>query len=292
MTSATAAPNAAPNNAQPGHNYSSQDIRRAPWPIFGKVFSDSWRSLIGWGVGLAAVIFLYLPLFPAIGGSAQMQELINSLPEALTKSIGYDQISTGSGYVQSTFFGLLGFLLMTIAAISWGAGALGGDEESGQLELTLAHGVTRVQVALERFAAMAVKILALTALVFVLIVALNAPSKLNLDPLNLLGTSLLFGGLALLSGTIALLFGAIFGRKVWGIGAGAFVAVVGYIFNAIGNQSSDFQWLHALSPYTWVFGDNPLTNGANWGTVAGFYLAVLALGGVTAVVLRNRDIGV
>ncbi|MDN5668515.1 MAG: ABC transporter permease [Renibacterium salmoninarum] len=271
---------------------SRADIRRAPFPIFGKVFTDSWRSLIGWGVGLAAVIFLYLPIYPSIGGSSQMQDLINSLPEQLTKSIGYDQISTGSGYTESTMFGLLGFLLMTIAAVSWGASALGGDEESGQLELTLAHGVTRVQVALERFAALAVKVLALTALVFVLVLALNGPSELELDPLKLLGTCLLFGGLTLLSGTVALLFGALFGRRVWGVGAGAFVAVVGYIFNAIGNQSSDLAWLHSFSPYSWVFGNTPLTNGANWGTAIGFYLAILALGGLTALVLRKRDVGV
>lgn len=267
------------------------EVRRSPLPIFGKVFTDSWRSLIGWAIGLAAAIFLYLPLYPSIGGSAQMQDLINSLPKELTKSIGYDQISTGAGYTQSTLFGLLGFLLMSIAAISWGASALGGAEESGQLELTLAHGVTRAQVALERFAAMAVRILVLTAWVFVLVLALNGPSGLGLDTLNLLGTSLLFGGLTLLSGSIALLFGALFGRRIWGIGAGAFIAVLGYVFNAIGNQSSDFAWLHSLSPYSWVFGDSPLTNGANGGTVIGFYLAALTLGALTAVVLRKRDIG-
>lgn len=271
---------------------SGSSLSRTPFPIFGKVFTDSWRSLIGWGIGLAAVIFLYLPIYPSIGGSSQMQDLINSLPKQLTKSIGYDQISTGSGYTESTMFGLLGFLLMTIAAVSWGASALGGDEESGQLELTLAHGVTRVQLTLERFAALAVKVLTLTALIFVLVLALNGPAKLDLEVLNLLGTSVLFGGLTLLSGTVAMLFGALLGRRVWGVGAGTFVAVVGYIFNAIGNQSSDLEWLHSFSPYSWVFDNTPLTNGANWGTAIGFYGAILTLGALTAVVLRKRDIGV
>ncbi|SDN65407.1 ABC-type multidrug transport system, ATPase component [Cryobacterium flavum] len=53
-----------------------------------------------------------------------------------------DLAATGAGYTQATLFGLIGFLLLSIAATSWGAGALGGDEESGRLELTLAHGVT------------------------------------------------------------------------------------------------------------------------------------------------------
>ena len=268
------------------------DLRRVPLPIFGKVFTDGWRSLIAWSLGIAAPIFLYLPIFPSMSGNSQMQQLIDTLPPQLVKTLNYEQIGTGAGYTQSTYFGLIGFLVISIASISWGAAALGGDEESGQLELTLAHGVTRVEVALQRFAAMAVKILALTALAFALILLWNGPAQLDLDVLHLLGTSLLFGGLALLCGTVALLSGALTGRRVWGIGGGAFVAVAGYVFNAIGNQNTDLAWLHALSPYYWAYGNNPMTNGADWGTVIAFYAASLALGAATAFVLRQRDIGV
>ena len=94
------------------------------------------------------------------------------------------------------------------------------------------------------------KILAPAGLAFVLVFVLNEPSQLNLSVVNLLGTSLLFGGLTLLSETVALLCGALTGRRVWGIGGGSFVAVVGYVFDAIGNQSSNLEWLHALSPIT------------------------------------------
>ncbi|WP_241993163.1 ABC transporter permease subunit [Cryobacterium frigoriphilum] len=267
-------------------------MRRAPFPIFGKVFTDSWRSLIGWGLGLAAASALYLPLFPSMSGDAAMQDLINSLPPELTRTINYDQIGTGAGYAQATLFGLIGFLLMSIAAISWGASALGGDEESGQLELTLAHGVTRVEVAVQRFLAMAVKILTLAGLTFVLVWALNGPSELDIEPQNLFGTSVLFGGLILFTGSVAILCGALTGRRVWAIAGGAAVAVIGYVFNAIGNQSPDLEWLHALSPYSWAFGANPMTSGADWGMVAVFYGLSLLLGAVTALVLRQRDIGV
>src|SRR3546814_2524257 len=57
-----------------------------------------------------------------------------------------------------TFFGLIGFLLLTIAAISWGSAAIAGAEESGKLELNLAHGVSRTQYALESALAVLVKI--------------------------------------------------------------------------------------------------------------------------------------
>ena len=267
-------------------------LRRTPFPLFSKVFTDSWRSLLGWGAGLAAATFLYLPLFPSMTGDAGMQDLINNLPSELTRTLNYDQIGTGAGYTQATLFGLIGFLLLTIATTSWGAAALGGDEESGRLELTLAHGVTRVQVAVQRFAAMLVQIVVLCALVFTLVWLLNDSAQLQLDTGYLLGTTLLLAGLSLLIGSVALLGGALTGRRVGGVAAGASVAVIGYVFNALGNQSSDLEWLHTFSPYSWAYAHDPLSAGANTGTIVLFFGLSLILAAITAFVLRRRDIGV
>jgi ABC-2 type transport system permease protein len=267
-------------------------LRRAPLPIFSTAIADSRRSLLGWSLGFAAALSLYLPIFPSLSGSSQMQDLIDSLPPELTRTINYEDIGTGAGYTQSTFFGLMGFLLISIAAISWGAAALGGDEESGQLELTLAHGVTRLQVAWARFAALVVKILLLALVACVIILVWNGPAQLDLDLANLVSTCLLFGGLALVCGSAALLCGALTGRRVWGIGGGAAVAVVGYVFNAVGNQSADLDWLHALSPYYAAYGHDPLSTGADAWTVLAFYLVSLVLGALAALTLRQRDVGV
>lgn len=276
------------DGASTGREY----VRRAPVPIFGKAFTDGWRALIGWAVGFGVAAFLYLPLFPSMAASADMQKLVDTMPAALVKSLNYDQIGTGSGYTQATIFGLIGFVLISIASIGWGAAALGGDEESGQLELTLAHGVTRVEVAVQRFAAMALKIVLIAVLVFVLVLILDGPAELKLNVAYLVQTCILFGGLALLCGSAAMLCGALSGRRVWGIGGGAFVAVGGYVFNAIGNQSADLEWLHAFSPYHWAYGNYPLTNGADWTSVLAFYGGSVLAGAATALVLRRRDIGV
>ena len=267
-------------------------VRRAPFPLFSKVFTDSWHGLLGWAIGLAAAAFLYLPLYPSMSGTSGMQDLIRQLPPELIKTLDYDQIGTGAGYTQATLFGLIGFLLLSIAATSWGAGALGGDEESGRLELTLAHGVTRVQVAVARFCAIAVKILTLSALLFAVVLALNDSAQLQIKVGNLLGTCLLFGGVSLLTASAALLGGALTGRRSGGIVGGAGVAVVGYIFNAVGNQSASLEWLHTLSPYYWTFGNNPLSAGANVVTIVTFYALCALMATAAAIALRQRDIGV
>lgn len=265
--------------------------QRPALPIFTKALTDGWRSLAGWAAGFTATLCLYLPIFPSMSGNSQMQQLIDSLPPELTRTINYQQIDTGAGYTQSTFFGLMGFLLFSIAAISWGAAAIGGDEESGQLELTLAHGVTRVGVAVQRFAALVVKVLALALVAFLVILFWNGPAELDLDLANLVVTCLLFAGLALVSGSAALLCGALTGRRAGGIGGGAAVAVLGYVLNAIANQSTDLEWLHGLSPYHAAFGNSPLANGTDAGTLAGFAAASLLLGALAALTLRRRDVG-
>lgn len=260
-------------------------------PLFRRAFFDPWRSTLGWAAGLTAAIMLYLPIYPSIGGSAQMQQMIDALPAEMTKALNYDQIATGPGYTQAAVYGLIGFLLMSIASVAWGAAAVAGDEESGQLELTLAHGVTRVQVVLQRSLALFLRVVLLAALAYVLILALNDSAQLKIQPPNLFGATVLFAGLALLSGTVALFAGAVSGRKSAGLAAGAAIAVAGYVFNAVGRQSPDVEWLLNLSPYHWAYGNSPVANGADWGAAAWLWVISATLVLLSAVSLRSRDVG-
>lgn len=260
---------------------------------FGRVFLrlvfDGWRGMLGWIIGIAAVLGLYLPLYPSIA-SPQMTELINNLPTELVEVLGYDDIVTGAGYTQATFFGLLGYVLIAIAATAWGAAFIAGTEETGRLELTLAHAVGRVQYALESVAALAVKILVLAAVVFVLIWALDEPSELDLAVTNLLAVTIAWASLGLLSGTAALAVGAASGRRMWAIAAGAGIAVIGYIFDAVGNTNDDLQVLYNFSPYHWAFGNSPLAEGFDWpGLLLLWGLCAIFIG-LTTYSLARRDI--
>ena len=57
-------------------------------PLYRRALGDSWRSLIGWSLGVVAAIFLYVPLFPSIGGSPDVQALLDSMPpEMIVRSL-------------------------------------------------------------------------------------------------------------------------------------------------------------------------------------------------------------
>lgn len=263
---------------------------RKPLPVFRRALADSWRSLLGWTVGISAALFLYLPLFPSIGGNGQMEQMIASLPPELVKTLGYEQIGTGAGYAQGTFFGLIGFLLLTIAATSWGSAAIAGAEESGRLELTLAHGVSRVQYALESALAIVVRLLWLGAFATVIVIVLDEPSELGIEPANVVAASAALIGLTLLSAAFALAVGALTGRRTFATAAGAAVAVLGYVFNAIANQVEDAEALRTVSPYAWAYQNTPLVDGADWGGLGLLWGLAVVLVAVSALALQRRDI--
>jgi ABC-2 type transport system permease protein len=260
-------------------------------PLLRRNLADSWRGLAGWTAGLLAALLLYLPLYPSLAGNGQLQGIIDTLPPELVQTLGYDEIGTGPGYVQATFFGLIGFVLVTIAAVGWGTGAIANDEENGQLELTLAHGVSRGQLFAERTAAVLVKLVWLTAISVVVVLALNGPAELGIDLGPLLAAATAFLGLAFLSAAAAISIGGISGRRTWALGAGAGVAVYGYALNALGNQGDDLGWLHDWSPYSWAFNTDPLTNGWDWRIWLLFGVAGLLLL-IGWLVFRRRDVAI
>lgn len=259
-------------------------------PVFRRSIRESWRGLLGWSIGIAAVLFLYLPLYPSFGASGQLEEVIKTLPSQLIDTLGYDQIASGAGYTQSTFYGLTGFLLLTIAAVLWGSAAIAGAEESGRLELDLAHGIGRAQHAAESALAVLVRLLWLGAFSGALVLAMNEPAELGLRPAHIIGASLALTGLAYLSAAAGLFAGALTGRKAWATGVAAAVAVLGYIFQAVAKQSDDLEWLGALSPFSWVYSQPPLEDGVD---LAGLLLTwgiAVALAVASAFALSRRDL--
>jgi ABC-2 type transport system permease protein len=261
-----------------------------PLPIFRRAIADGWRSVMGWTVGVVAVICLYLPLFPSLGADGQMQQMIESMPPELVDTLGFEAIGSGAGYTQATFFGLIGFVLLVIAATSWGSAAIAGAEESGHLELALAHGVGRGQYAAESALSILARLLWLGAIAATLILLLNEPSELDLSGENVIATVAALLGLAFLTASLALAVGALTGRKSIATLAGAGIAVAGYVFNAIANQVEDAELLRAVSPYAWAYQHEPLTEGADGAGLLLLWGFSLALTAVAIVALRRRDI--
>lgn len=260
-----------------------------PAPVFRRAIADSWRAWTAWAVGLIALMLLYLPLYRDISGG-QFQELLDSLPSELINILGYDQIGTGTGYTQATLFSLTGYLLMSIAAISWGSAAIAGAEESGRLELELSHSVGRVQYALESFAAILARLVGLGLVIAITLALLNDPAGLEISGEGIAAGCLAIVSLCLVSAAAALAVGALTGRRSLATGAGALVAIYGYVLNALANQSTDLEWLRDWSPFAWAYRASPLEAGFVWRDLVLLWAASALFAAVATIALRGRDI--
>ncbi len=260
-------------------------------PLLIQFLRAGARSLMIWAVALVAVLAMYLSFFPSLGGAASgMAALVDQLPESMVKAVGYDQISTGAGYAQSTFFGLLGFFLGTAAAVAWGTRAVAGDEESGMLELTLAHPVSRVQLVMERTLAIVIRLAALGVVLGLALAAMSGPFELELEGGHIVAVVSAWVLLTLTIATAALMGGAVFGSRIAALGIGAGVAVLAFLLNALGAQSEENAWMSDISPFSWAYGERPLAQGWDGGGLGLLAALAAVFVAIALLVFARRDL--
>jgi ABC-2 type transport system permease protein len=255
------------------------------------VLRDQRRSLGLWGLALTAVTLIYVSFYPAVGG-AELESMVEALPEGLSTALGYDQLGSAAGYLTSTVYGLLGPALLLVFGISRGARIVAGLEEEGGLELELTAPVSRRQVVTERLLALLVSLATLIAVVAVVTVGLRAVIDLeDVTVGGILATSL---GLLLLAAAFASVTyaaGAASGRRGVALAVGAGLAVVSYVADAIGSIVAGASWLLEVSPWSWYLAGDPMTAGID-PVGYGLLLAVTVVAAAVSVVaFGRRDLG-
>jgi ABC-2 type transport system permease protein len=260
-------------------------------PVARWVLRDQRRSLTLWAVSLAAITAMYLAFYPSMA-TDEMVAVMDGLPEALMSGMGWDRIATGAGYLESTIYGLLAPALLLVFGIAAGARLLAGHEEDGSLELEGTAPVSRRQVLLERFGALAFALFALCTALAVATLLLVPPFDMEVTPGNILAATLGLWLFVLAMATVAFAVGAATGRRTLALGAGAGLAVFAYVSDTIAEMMAGGDWLSTISPFGWYLGGDPLTQGVD---PAGYaLLAVLVLVALVAGLLRyeRRDLGV
>lgn len=253
------------------------------------VLREQARALLLWSIAVAAVCAMYISFYPSMGGTGEMQALIDQLPDALVAALGYEEIATAGGWLSSTVYGLLGPALLLVFAIGLGARLVAGQEEDGSLELEYAAPITRDRIFLERW-------LALFAAVLLLVVVATATTALLVVALDMeVGAEQLLAGSAglfLLTfgfGTLALAVGAAAGRRAVALGAAAGLAVLAFMLDALG-PVIDADWMSNVSPFSWYMGGAPLVNGFDLRGLALLAIVPIVSAGTGLLLFRRRDL--
>jgi ABC-2 type transport system permease protein len=194
--------------------------------------------------------------------------------------------------LNSQYFANLLPILLLVFAIGLGAWSIGGDEGAGTLELLLSNPISRFQLALERWGALALELGLVSAVAGGGLVALAPLAGLThgLGPDRIIEATVATGLLALTFAAIAFAVGAVTGSRSAAISASAAFAVALFIIEGLGAQVPQLRPIREVSPWHWLLGTDPIRNGLVWQSwlLPLLVSAVLILSG--AALFMRRDL--
>ena len=258
------------------------------YPVLTGVVRDQRRALSLWAIAVAAVAAVYISFFPSVGGEA-MQSMVDSMPEGIVDSFGYDRLGSAAGYIESTIYGFLGPILLLVFAIGTGARLIAGQEEDGTLELELTAPISHRRQYAERLVALWLEVLMLIVVLALAATILILALDLDVAFGNLVAATIGLLLLVIAFGTVAFAIGAATGRRAIALGAASGLAVATYMLSAIGPMV-DAGWMTAISPWSWYIQNSPLINGWDVKGLLLLTLIPITAGVVGLTFFRKRDL--
>ena len=125
------------------------------------------RSLLGWGIGLGALVAVTIAFWPAFRGSSGISEAIDQLPSGIVDAFGLAQFGTPAGFLRGNLYEFIVPLLLAVAAVAAANGLTAGEEDSGRMETYLSQPVTRQAVFLGRTFALVGWLVVVTVVILV-----------------------------------------------------------------------------------------------------------------------------
>jgi ABC-2 type transport system permease protein len=262
--------------------------------VLGRALFDQRRSIGWWAIGIASFVVLMVAYWPSIHAQGQdLERIVNSMPAAMKAFTGdLTAFTSGPGYLQGELFALTLPVILLVYGIGRGSDTIAGEEERGQLEMTLAEPISRVRVVLDKAGALALGVAALGLVAFITIAAGSAVLSMDVPTTRLflaVAGTVAFG---LAMGALALAFGALTGRKAIATGVPVALVIVAWLLEGISRLTNRVDWLLPLSPFHHYTVGAQLTGTAEPWRLLVLLAAAVVLFAVAAWGFERRDVGV
>ncbi|BAW07535.1 ABC transporter permease [Nocardia seriolae] len=257
--------------------------------VYLRCLRDQRRGLIGWSIGLVALVLLESALWPSISRISGLKQLLDSYPESLRKLFAIDEFTSGTGFLNTELYSMMLPILFLVFAISRGARAIAGEEESGTLEVLLITRVTPVRLLLEQSAVLLTGLTALGTVLFVAVIACSAVFGMHVGLAAAATGSVAMIVLAAPFGALALAVGSATGRRLVALAIASVAAVGAYVLYAASKIVESVRPWGPWSPFQQALADGPMGGGLRLGHL---WLIVLAVAFVAAAlpVFDRRDV--
>jgi ABC-2 type transport system permease protein len=210
------------------------------------------RGTLALAVLLGAFALLVITIYPTIAeSSADIDALIESLPESFREGFGAETYTTVEGFVAAELYNSVWVLLLGLYMAYAAAGTLADDIDTGRLYLVLSAPVARKRIALEKFLSLGLPIgvlnLTMPLVVFGGTIAIGYP----LDPYYLLVVHVLSIPYFLVCSGIGMVLSVALSRGDTAQRSAIAIVFLLFLLDSV-TLGTDYEWLGVVSPTRYV----------------------------------------
>lgn len=250
-------------------------------------------QILGWGLGIAALGLILVPFYDVfMEQQADFMQMLESYPPEFLAFFGGDAASmaTPGGYLGMYGFSMLP-VIVGIFAVIVGSGLFASDEESGRLDLIVAHPVSRAALFWGRLAGLIVSSVAILVLGWLGFSVLLGGSSLDVSWGEMALPFLPVLAQVLIYGTLALLCSMLLPARRLAAMAAGLVMVASYFLSSMATLNESLAAVARFLPYHYFQGSEAM-DGLN----LGWFLGLMAASAVLALLawwrFQRRDIRV
>lgn len=229
--------------------------------VYLKTLRDLRRAVLGWSIGLAALVLVESAVWPSFRDMPDIEDLMAQYPDYMKDLFDIESMTSGLGFLNAELFTLLLPALFVIYAIGRGARLVAGEEDVGTLDTLLVTPISSSRVMLDKALALLTSVLALGAALWVVTLGASLTIGMGIDAGEAATGALAQVLLGAEYGALALTVGAATGRRSLAIGAPAALAVAAYVLHALALLVPEIEPWQELSPFHQALAEGPLGAG-------------------------------
>ena len=264
--------------------------------VFLETFKQTWKQMVYWGVGLAAMalmVVLMVPLFDM----QDIKNLLETFPPIILAMVGIGKeleiFATSEGFVALGFFGKSA-LIFAVYPVVMGMRITANEEDAGTMDLLLSLPVARARLLIEKFLAYSVSIVGVVVLIYLGMQLGVSIAGIDLDVVRLAEVTFYLIPLMVFMMAVTMLIAVVVRRRSVALGIVTAFVIASYMLQAVGAMAEGTvaEPIGFISFLTYYNTGDILTQGFIWNHIAGFVILSAALLLASLYQYERRDIAI
>ncbi|MFW7415568.1 ABC transporter permease subunit [Demequina sp. SO4-18] len=257
--------------------------------VYLKSLRDRW---LGAAIGVASLFAIaWMGIWAYAGMGDDVVDFISQMPPAYLSLLGITADAGAAGLMLGNLFNFLGPFVIAGIGISMGAAAIAGEESAGTMNVlgTMPRSRTRLLRSKALAAATIVVIAGVAASASY--VGAAALADTDIGSMNLAAATVHLLVVCLFFASLALALGAWTGNRALASGVGVGLIVLSFLVSGLLPLFDGLENWAKASPWYWISGSQPMTNGVDWPPLLVLLALTAALVAAAWWGVNRRDLG-